>query len=227
MSLQTQTTCKPRPRLPGRDTDGRDMTLRRHARPRDTPLCVSRRAFRSKMSSHVCLPVPPHPCSNFRGSRSWLLVPRRWLGCRAGPAPHSSVAVRNRQRRDEARAQGHRGINGRGPRVRSAARRAWEAVRSCRERPLRLRARRYGAQQGRPMDAGIDARATRDPAARASARPGSRARWRAVRSLLGVDGQRDAETGAFTWHSVDIERSPQRRNAFADADEAEPAAVRN
>lgn len=30
-------------------------------------------------------------------------------------APHSSVAVRDRERCDEARAQGHRGINGRGP----------------------------------------------------------------------------------------------------------------
>jgi len=35
-------------------------------------------------------------------------------------APHSSVAVRDRQRRDQARAPGHRGISGRGSQARSA-----------------------------------------------------------------------------------------------------------
>jgi len=41
------------------------------------------------------------------------LIPRRWVERTA--APHSSVAVRHRQRRGQARAQGHRGIAGRGP----------------------------------------------------------------------------------------------------------------
>ena len=79
------------------------------------------------------------------------------LGVEVIPAPHSSVAVRDRQRRDEARAPGHRGINGRGLRVRSEAKRAWEAVRLCRERPLHPRARRYGSHKGeRRMRGGLD-----------------------------------------------------------------------
>ena len=41
------------------------------------------------------------------------MIPRRWVERTA--APHSSVAVRHRQRREQARAQGHRGIAGRGP----------------------------------------------------------------------------------------------------------------
>jgi hypothetical protein len=93
-------------------------------------------------SRFACLPSgPARPCSNFRGSRSWLFVPRRWLGCRAVSAPHSSVAVRDRQRRDQAQAQGHRGINGRGPRPPSAARRRGKAA----VRPPRTKS---GAQLG-------------------------------------------------------------------------------
>ena len=43
------------------------------------------------------------------------------VGCAVelSSAPHSSVAVRDRERRKAARAQGHRGINGRGPREQS------------------------------------------------------------------------------------------------------------
>lgn len=62
-------------------------------------------------------------------------------------APHSSVAVRNEQRRDQARTHGHRGVNGGDPRQRGAGR-------LRRERPLRPRARRYRPHDGRPMQAG-------------------------------------------------------------------------
>ena len=41
------------------------------------------------------------------------------LGVALIAAPHSSVAVRNPERRESARAQGHRGINGGDPRERS------------------------------------------------------------------------------------------------------------
>lgn len=96
-----------------------------------------------------------HPCSNFRGSRSWLLMS---LGVGSGalvPAPHSSVAVRHRERRDDARVQGLRGINGRGPRGPQRQRRpAREGRRLCRERPLRQGARRYGSHGWRPTKTG-------------------------------------------------------------------------
>ena len=59
------------------------------------------------------------------------------------PAPHSSVAVRHRERRQRAWRQGERGINGGDPRQRGAGR-------LCRESPLRLRVRRYGPHVGRP-----------------------------------------------------------------------------
>jgi hypothetical protein len=80
--------------------------------------------------------------------------PSAQIGYQLVPAPHSSVAVRNRQRRTAHGCQGHRGINGRGPRLRSATQRAWEAVRLCRERPLRSGARRYGSHQRRPTNDG-------------------------------------------------------------------------
>ena len=58
------------------------------------------------------------------------------------PAPHSSVAVRHRERRRQARLQGDRGVNGGDPRQRGAGR-------SCRARPLWPCVRRYGPRSRR------------------------------------------------------------------------------
>ena len=97
---------------------------------------------------------PARPCPKFRGSRSWLLVPRRASGVswflpriRRSPCETDSASAAHG-------CQGHRGINGRGPRLRSAAKQAWEAVRLCRERPLHPGARRYGSHQRRPTNDG-------------------------------------------------------------------------
>jgi hypothetical protein len=92
---------------------------------------------------------PARPCPNFRGSRSWLLNPRRRTGVswflpriRRSPCETDSAATAHGW-------QGQRGINGGGPRLRRAAKQAWEAVRLCRERPLQPGARRYGSHQRR------------------------------------------------------------------------------
>jgi len=53
----------------------------------------------------ACLLFKP-PCPNFRGSRSWLSTLGVGCGVELIPAPHSSVAVRHRQRREAARVQG-------------------------------------------------------------------------------------------------------------------------
>ena len=97
---------------------------------------------------------PGRPCPKFRGSRSWLSVPRRASGVswflpriRRSPCETDSASAAHG-------CQGHGGINGRGPRLRSAAKQAWEAVRLCRERPLQPSARRYGSQQRRPTNDG-------------------------------------------------------------------------
>ena len=86
-------------------------------------------------------------CPDFRGSRWWLGSLGVAQGVELMSAPHSSVAVRDRERRDGARTQGQRGINGRGPLQR-------EGGRLCRERPLCPGVRRYGSLVRRPADAG-------------------------------------------------------------------------
>ena len=70
--------------------------------------------------------------------------------------------------------QGHRGINGRGPRLRSAAKQAWEAVRLCRERPLQPGARRYGSHQRQPTNDGAQMTVRRGGSGRAQSRAAHR-----------------------------------------------------
>ena len=70
--------------------------------------------------------------------------------------------------------QGHRGINGRGPRLRRAAKQAWEAVRLCRERPLQPGARRYGSHQRQPTNNGAQMTVRRGGSGRAQSRAAHR-----------------------------------------------------
>lgn len=102
--------------------------------------------------------------------------PSARIWCQLVPAPHSSVAVRNRQRRGGARLQGQRGINGRGPRLRSAAKQAWEAVRLCRERPLLPGARRYGSHRRRSTNDRAQMSMRRGGSGRAQSRAAHRTR---------------------------------------------------
>lgn len=69
--------------------------------------CIKTSSAFQALNRLPCFPREPLPCLE------GLLVPRRQVERTA--APHSSVAVRHRQRREQARAQGHRGIAGRGP----------------------------------------------------------------------------------------------------------------
>lgn len=87
------------------------------------------------------------PCPDFRGSRWWFWSLEEGRARELMPAPHSSVAVRRRERQQRARPPGQRGINGGDPRQRGGDR-------LCRERPWRQRARRYGPHEGRTAEAG-------------------------------------------------------------------------
>ena len=117
---------------------------------------------------------PARPCPKFRGSRSWLLDPRRasglsWFLPRIRRSPCETVSTATAHG-----CQGHRGINGRGPRLRSAAKQAWEAVRLCRERPLQPGARRYGPHQRRPTNDGAQMTVRRGDSGRAQSRAANR-----------------------------------------------------
>lgn len=121
------------------------------------------------------------------------------------PAPHSSVAVRHRQRRLRARRQGDRGVNGGGPRQRGAGR-------SCRASPLRPRVRRYGPHARRSARRDTSAcKRSRDTGKR---RPSAGAQTAADVPALG----RHADQLAFTTCDVtpmDKTISSERQYPFA------------
>ena len=104
--------------------------------------------------------VDPSACIGYQ-----LVLPR----IRRSPCETDSAATAHG-------CQGQRGINGRGPRLRSAAKQTWEAVRLCRERPMQSGARRYGSHQRRPTNDGAEMSVRRRGPGRAQARAAHRTR---------------------------------------------------
>jgi hypothetical protein len=124
------------------------------------------------------------------------------------PAPHSSVAVRHRERRRQARLQGDRGVNGGDPRQRGAGR-------SCPARPLWPCLRRYGPQSRRAARRATGhGRRTRDTAAR---RPKAAATAALPARLARADGQLRASVVFDGRTFAPTRRSPARPPARARA----------
>lgn len=143
---QSAATCQCKaPVLPAASRERTDAPRQVHRTRKARPLIGVR--FASS-------PLQARPCPKFRGSRSWLLNSRRRSGVswflpriRRSPCETDSAATMHG-------SQGRRGMDGRGPRLRSATQRAREAGRLCRERPLRSGVRRYGSHQRRPTNDG-------------------------------------------------------------------------
>jgi len=107
--------------------------------------------------------------------------PSAQIGCQLVPAPHSSVAVRNRQRRDGARLPRAPWNKWKGPAAAQRSEAGTGRVRLCRERPLQPGARRYGSHQRRPTNDGAKLSLRRRVrAVRERVRPIARARLGAL-----------------------------------------------